>query len=124
MEEKDILNAEKGNKESIKLTPKVVKIVSMKLETIGEKKSTKVIFSVKHPDKLELINISSVKYEVPGSLKHSGTWVNLDEDNKIRKGSALSILLDFMNIKTLRELEGKDINTAEDKSGYLCLKAY
>lgn len=124
METHEILNLETGTKESTALKPATVKIVNITIEEVGEKKNQKVVFSVKHPDKEELINISSVKYEFKGSLKVTGTWVNLDEDKKLRKGSALANLISFSGVSKLEELKDKDIGTAEDEKGYLCLKAY
>ena len=124
MEEQDILNLETGTKEVTTLSPKVVKIVKASIETVGEKGTKKAVFEVKHPDKEETVKISAVKYEQKGKLTVSGTWVNLDDDGLLRKGSALANLKDFLGVKTLKEVEGKEMNTAEDEKGYLCFKAY
>ena len=124
MEEQNILNTETGTKESVSLTPKVVKIVKLEVRKVGEKGNQKLVCSVKHPDKEELIDISAVKYESKGKLVSTGLWINLDEDRKIRKGSALAEFMKHLNISKPSELEGKDINTAEDEKGYLCFKAY
>ena len=55
-----------------------------------------------------------------------GLWCQLDEDSKFQKGSAVSELLNFLNVNSLSELEGKEINAIEqsENSEYLCLKAY
>ena len=124
MEEQDILNLETGTKESINLTPKEVNIVKVTIREVGDKKIQKAVFSVKHPDKEEPIEISSIKWENKGKLDVSGSWVNLDEDKKLRKGSALAVTLAVKDAKTLKELEGQNFQTAEDDKGYLCLKAY
>ena len=127
MEEQEILNLETGTKEIQALKPAKVKIVKVRVSDIeiGSKINKKVICEVKHPDREETIEISSVKIErTKGKLQVSGLWVNLDEDNKIRKGSALAIFKDFYGAKTLKELEGKEADTTEDEGGYLCFKAY
>lgn len=124
MEEQEILNLETGTKESVSLTPKEVKIVKVSIREVGDKKIQKAVFSVKHPDKEEPIEISSIKWENKGKLDVSGSWVNLDEDKKLRKGSALAVALALKNAKTLKELQGQSFQTAEDDKGYLCLKAY
>jgi len=125
MEEQEILNIETGTKEIITIEPKPVKIVKIEVQLVGEKKNKKAVFEVKHPDKEETIHISAVKYEKKGSLEFSGTWINLDEENKLRKGSATANLLAFFNVKSLKEFEGKEnIPTIQDEKGYLCFKTY
>lgn len=113
-----------GTKEAQQLTPKNVKIVQARIEEVGEKKNKKVVCSVKHPDREDTIDISSVKYEVKSSIKVSGLWLNLDEDGLIRKGSALALMLEKFGCSNIKELEGKDVPTSEDDKGYLCIKAY
>lgn len=120
----EILKAETGTKEAAKLEPKKVKIENVDIVEVGEKKNKKLVCSVKHPDSQDLIQISAVKYESKGKLQVTGLWVNIDEDDKIRKGSALAILMQFLNAKFALELEGKEVDTSEDEKGYLCLKAY
>ena len=123
-EEQDILNLETGTKESVTLSPKNVKIVKVEVQTVGEKGNQKLVCEVKHPDKEEPIKISAVKHESKGKLVTTGLWVNLDEDKKIRKGSALAEFMKFLNVSKPSELVDKEINTAEDEKGYLCFKAY
>lgn len=123
-ETQEILGKGIGSKEATALKPKKVKIVGVRIAEVGEKKNKKLVIIVKHPDKTENIEISSVKYEVKGSLKTSGLWINLDEDELLRKGSALALLLEFLGVSAPIELTGKEINTAEDDKGYLMLKAY
>lgn len=126
MEEQiDLLHLETGTKEATTLEPKKVKIVKISVEEVGDKGNKKAVFEVKHPDKEETIRISSVKYETKtGKLSVSGTWVNLDDEDKLRKGSALANLIAFLNCKVLKEVEGKEAETSKDDSGYLCFKAY
>ena len=125
MEQQDILELEEGTKEIELLKPEKVKIVKVTVEQVGEKKNDKLICSVQHSGNDDPIQISRVKYETKGNvLKSVGLWVNLDEDNKIRKNSALSVLMNFLNVKKPKELEGKEIETTAEDTGYLCLKAY
>ncbi len=124
MEEQEILNTPMGEKEIVTLKPTKVKIVKVEVEQVGEKKNNKLICSVKHPDKEETIKISSVKYENKGKLDVVGLWVNFDEDKKIRKGSALAVLMSFLEVRIPKELEGKEVETTTDEKGYLVFKAY
>ena len=124
MEEQDILNTETGDKEAVSLKPTTVKIVSVSTQEVGEKKNTKLVCSVKHPDRDEPVNISSVKFENKGKLDVVGLWVNLDEDKKLRKGSALAVLMAFAKASSPKGLVDKEVMTAEDDKGYLCFKAY
>ncbi|MHA1225360.1 MAG: hypothetical protein ACTSPV_01290 [Candidatus Hodarchaeales archaeon] len=125
MEEQEILNLETGTKETQQLKPANVKIVKIRIENIDVKgkSNQKAVFEVKHPDKEETIEISSVGYRRGRELKVAGLWISLDEDNKLRKGSALAILKDFYNCRTLSEMVGMEIPTLEDEKGYLCFKA-
>ncbi len=94
------------------------------IKTVGDKGSNKVVCLVKHPSKTEEIQLSSVKFENKGKLETSGLWVNLDEDKKIRKNSALAVLLKHLVAADIEALENKEIMTVEDESGYLAFKAY
>lgn len=128
MEAQEMLNLETGTKEVVTLTPKTIKIEKVEIVPVqpGDKKiGDKLVCSVKHPDKEELIQISAVKYEGKNNkLAVSGLWVNLDEDKKIRKGSALALFMAYVGARTPKELEGREINTTTDDSGYLAFKAY
>lgn len=129
METQDKLDKGIGTKETIALKPANVKIVDVKVEMQKNKEGKdvgeKVICTVKHPDKEETIEISSVKYENKSSkLVVTGIWYKEDEDKLLQKGSALSTLLNFLAAKTLRELIGKEVATVLDEKGYLCFKAY
>ena len=124
MEEQELLNKSIGTKENIKLKPEKVKIVKVEVVKVGDKGSTKVVCNIKHSAKEELVKVSEVKFESKGKLDIVGLWGNLDEDKQIRKGSALAVLMSFLNCKTPKEMEGKEIQTVEDELGYLCFKAY
>ena len=126
MEEQDILKTETGTKEMVTLKPEKVKIVKVEVQEVDikGKMNRKVSCSVKHPSKEELINLSAVKYEKANKLQVTGLWVNFDEDNKIRKGSALADFIKFLDVNTPIELEGKEVMTTNDDKGYLCFKGY
>ena len=113
-----------GTEEAITLKPAILKIEKVETQTLGEKKSKKVVCYCKHPDNAELIQISSVKYEIKGKLETAGLWVNLDNKGLIRKGSALAVFLTQYNCKTAEELANKEIPTITDEKGYLVFKAY
>lgn len=124
VENQEKLDKKIGTREQEKLKPATVKIEKVKIEEVEKAKSEKVVCSVKHPDKEELIDISAVKYEKNGKLVSVGLWYNEDSDKLIAKSSALAVLLNFAKVETVRELEGKEIMTAEDEKGYLVFKAY
>lgn len=107
--------------ERVSLKPAKVKIVKATIEPT--KKSKKVVFEVKHPDREETIHISSVAYIVEREVKVSGTWLNLDKENKLQKGSALVVLLQRLGAATVEASAGKEIDTELD-GNYLCFKAY
>ena len=123
-ETQDILNKKVGDKEAETLKPEKVKLVGAKIVEVGDKKNQKVSISVKHSARDELIDISSVTYIVKGSVKSSGLWLNFDEDDNIRKGSALAVFLNNAGVETIGDLAGKDYMTTLDEKGYLTFKAY
>jgi len=124
LETQDMLELEEGTKEIELLKPEKVKIVKVEIIEVGDKKNKKLVCSVNHPGKPDPIQISRVKYEQKGALKTVGLWVNLDEEEKIRKNSALAILMNFLQVKKPSELLHKEIETVAEDTGYLCLKAY
>lgn len=114
-----------GNEEAqTQLKPENVKILSVKIDEVGQKKSKKLICMCKHPTKEEPIHISEVKYEVKGKLETSGLWFNKDSKGLLKKGSALAIFLQAQGCKIAEELINKEISTTTDDKGYLCFKAY
>lgn len=124
MEDQEKLSKKIGTKEPKKLKPENVKIERVRIEKIEKAKGEKVVCSVKHPDREEMIDVSSVKFEKNKKLVSSGLWYNEDEDGLIAKSSALAILMNSIKAETIKELEGKEIRTVEDEQGYLCFKAY
>lgn len=124
METQEDLDNKIGTKEQEKLKPEKVKIVKVGLEKPEKAKSQKVVCSVQHPDRNESISISSVKFEKNGKLVTVGLWYNKDEEGFIPKSSALAVLMNFLKVETIRQLEKQEIWTAEDDKGYLCFKAY
>jgi len=129
MEEQDILNLETGTKEIESLKSSMVNIVKISVETVKKKGEdtiigNKAVFEVKHPAREELIKISSIKYKKKDQFVVSGSWINLDEDNKLRKGSVLANFIGFNNKTFLNELLTEYIETVEDGMGFLCFKSY
>ena len=124
VETQDELKTEIGNEEAVVLKPATVKVLNITIEEVGEKKAKKAVFEVKHPDSVEPIHISGMKYEMKGQLKVVGTWINKDSKGLIRKGSALAILIQTYTCKTVEELKGKEIPTILDEKGYLVFKVY
>ena len=114
-----------GTEEAITLKPSIVKVLSVKIEIVGEKKKAKkIVCEVKHPDKEEPIHISALKFEYKGKLEVSGLWLNTDSKGLIRKGSALAVFLQAVGSKDISGLENREIQTTTDDKGYLCFKAY
>ena len=110
--------------EGKRLEPKKVKIVKVEIVEVGEKKNRKVNCSVLHPDYSEgMITISSVSYLRDKKIVNTGLWFNLDKEENIQKGSALAVFLTKTNSKSLKELEGKEVDT-DLEGNYLCFKAY
>jgi hypothetical protein len=116
-----------GTKENVSLKPANVKILGFKVEMQRDKNNQevgeKVSVIVKHPDKPENIGISSVSFKKGKEIKTSGLWFNLDE-GLIPKQSALANFLQFLKVKNLNEITGKDVPTELDERGYLTFKAY
>src|SRR3990167_8314185 len=101
-----------GTKETTKLKPANVKIVKVEIVTVGEKGSNKVVCHAKHPDAELTIAISSVKYvNKQQKLVTTGLWVNLDDEKKIKKGSAFALFLSLLSCANVEALEGRDCLT-------------
>jgi hypothetical protein len=132
METQNLLEKEVGTLEKPKLLPKIVTIASVQIQTTTkdnkEMKTPLAFLECIHPDKKadELIKLSKVKYLDGDNVKTVSLWVQLDADGNIQKSSAIDVLLNFKVCKSLKELEGKKIETIEESkdSSYLCLKAY
>ena len=130
METHELLKTEIGTKETTILNPSKVKIVSVEIQTKtkdGKEMDTPLVhFNCKHPDREDLISLSKVKFERNGKLEVVGLWAQLDEDNKFKKSSAVSAVMNFLSVSTLEEVYGKEIETTKqsEDNTYLCLKAY
>ena len=124
-EQKTILETEIGTieKEMTQLEPKNVKIVRILVENIEKAKSDKVIFECEHPDAEKTIKISSVSYIEGNQVATTGTWVNLDKDNKIQKGSALALLMNWAKVEKVTAMANQDMVTCLEGK-YLAFKAY
>ena len=109
METQSELQIEIGTEEATSLKPANIKVVEVKVEEVGDKKSKKLICVCKHPDKNEPISISAVKYENKGKLEVSGLWLNKDSKGLLRKGSALAVFLQENGCQTASQLVGKEI---------------
>jgi len=130
METQEILDKEIGTQEKQMLKPSKVKVVSVRIKdktNEGKEMKTPLLeLRCKHPDNEELIDFTKVKLERNGQLIVASTWISLDDDKKIQKSSTIASLLNFLNIKTIKELYNKEIDTIEQskENKYLCLKAY
>ena len=113
-----------GTKEVESLKPAKVRIVDVVVEEVGKNNNKKVVCTCKHPDREEKIKLSGVKYNLKDKLVTSGLWLNRDEDDLIRKGSALANFMEHIEAKTLLEMVTKEVHTTTDDKGYLCFKAY
>ena len=130
MEIQDILKTSVGTKEVPKLKPAKVVIASMRIRNEtkkGEKMYTPLlIFECKHPEKEELISLNNVKFEKGGKLKSVALWIKLDDEQKFKKGSAVSAVLTYLGVENLEQVIGKEMETVlqGEDSQFLCLKAY
>jgi hypothetical protein len=118
-----------GTKEKVGLKPAKVKISNVRVDPQKDKNTGKIypdkaIFTVIYPGREETVDISSIKWEVKNQLKVSGAWFTKDEDGKLQKGSALSTLLTFLKVNTLKECIGMEADTVLDENGYLTFKAF
>ena len=125
MESQNELEIGIGTKEATTLKPAQVRIVDVRIVEVGEKRNKKLVCDVKHPDKLETIKISAVKYEKnKGQLEEVGLWINKDEDSLIAKGSALAVFMNSLHATTLNDLKDKEVLTTDGERGFLCFKVY
>jgi hypothetical protein len=128
----DILKSGIGNldKKSNALKPAKVTITEILVKdkkNNGETMDTPLIeFMVKHPDNEELIKLSKVKQLINDKVSCNSTWLTFDAEDNIQKDMPLSRLMNFLNVKTLDELKGKEIDTLEESETvhFLALKAY
>ena len=129
--EEDILNKPIGKIEKTSIKPAIVTISGVVIKTHKSDGTLMKVPSasilVIHPEKKEEpMAISKVTYVDGKVIKTAGLWVQLDADNNIQKSSAIDRLLKYLKCSTLKEIEGKIIDTVQesDDSKYLSLKAY
>lgn len=122
--ETDDMNLGIGNEEATALKPAKVKIERVEIKKVGEKNHEKLNCICKHPDKDETLQLSTIKYESKGKLQATTLWFNKDSKGLIQKGSALATFLNYMDVKAIREIVGKEVDTVLDDKGYLCFKIY
>jgi len=128
----DILNTKTGNNQRPKgtVSPAKVTIASVVVKTKdkeGKKMTTPLAqFMVKHPEKDDLIILSKVQLIENKKIINKGFWVETDDDGNFFKGSAVSVVLEYLKCDTLSDTYGKEMDTIEEseESPYLCLKAY
>ncbi len=130
-EDIDYLNKQSGTIEKPSINPAIVTIVNVVIKT---KKSDGTPMKIPaanvfvlHPDKKdEPIGISKITYLDGKTLKTAGLWVQLDDDKNIQKGSAIDRLLKYLKCSTLKDIEGRIIDTVQESedSKYLSIKAY
>ena len=122
MDEQEILNLGVGTKEPEKLQPKDVQVEGIRVENVP-KYGEKIVLVCKHPDREDVLQISSIKFAKGDKITTSGLWFNTDEDGQIQKGSAVATLLGYYKVPKLGELTGQTLSTTYDSEGYLCIKA-
>jgi len=110
------------------IMPKKVKIEEYKISSVekdGKKIGDKLTLLVKHPSVTDrLIEVSQAKYQNGDKLKVSGLWIKLDSDLKLPYKSAVANMLRSLSATNIKDLVGKEVDTAADESGYLVIKAY
>ena len=118
-----------GTKEAERLSAEPVVIAGARIEAVknkeGKEVGDKVICTCKHPSQEDMIDISKVKYLKNEKIVEHALWFNKEKsEDKIVKNSALAFFMVHVGASTVSELEGKKIETTQDKEGYLCFKAY
>ena len=125
----DELDTPIGTKEPAKLAAGSVMVTHITIESPKEGSKAKLVrFHCKHPDKDEEIVLSEIKVKkVQGNnetIKLDTLWWNLDDEGKVRKGSAVNQVLNFYKKESLRQFEGTTIATEQKATGFLAIKAY
>lgn len=127
MEKDQKLNTEVGTEEGgVKLEAKPVKVISLDIapQEFNGKPSEQLIVMVKHPDKPEPFQIYSVSYLKGTAIKSVGFTIYYDSQGKLLKGTAIAEVLRLYNLKTIKDLLNKDLQTVMNTKGYLSVKAY
>ncbi|MFA6190638.1 MAG: hypothetical protein WC711_04000 [Candidatus Staskawiczbacteria bacterium] len=133
MSEEDILTKKIGNKEFKSLSAKPVIVLGETVEIVlgkvgtknaGKEVGKKLVLICKHEEREEPVKLSSIVSIVGKTVKSSTLWINLDEDKNIQKGSMIDVLLDKYKVETIKDLEGKKLDTELDENKFLVIKAY
>ena len=119
-------------KEKPKLKAKAVVVVRHEIVTVPAKEGTKlkddkqkVVLCCKHPDRVDPVELSRVKYERQGKMQNNALWLSTDEDGNIAYDSALANLMRFYEVEELEQIDGKTIQTVTDNdTGFLIVKSY
>jgi hypothetical protein len=123
MTEEDFLNKKAGSLEPKKLEPKEVQVSNVRIDDI-QNKYKKAVFTVIHPDSIEVVELSSITFLKDRKVGTVGAWIKLDEVGDFQKGTALAILLEYYKLSSLKDILGKKIMTELDDKKYLTIKAY
>jgi hypothetical protein len=115
-------------KEPEPLKPQRVKIEAVDIEPVsksnGDFVGNKLVFSVKYPDMETPIKISQAKIQKGDKVKVVGTWFNPEDDAyEIPFNSAVAHILRLLDVGTIPECIGKEIDTTSEGS-YLVFKVY
>lgn len=118
-----------GVKDIKRLEPNPCKVLGVGKVSLNNKKRPgeiieKIVFSCKHPERETPIEFSDCQLISKKEVVIRPTWLFLDEDGSVQKGSTLAQVLFFYQAKNLNEMVGKEVKTAVDDRGYICLKAY
>lgn len=115
-----------GNIESVKLKPAKVKIVGLKIESVGTKGNKKLNIEVLHPDSVDkTIKISSAKViNAKDKLEVTTLWFNKDSEGKLTKNSTLSKFIKFLGGNCIKDLLNKEVDTILNEDNYLTFKGY
>ena len=127
----DYLNAKVGEKEGSKaLEPKPIVVASVTIQTENKDGETMenplANIHCKHPDKEDLIKLTSIKWLNGEKMAVSALFITADDEGLFMKDSGIARLLKFVKTDTLSDLVGKTIDTVKqlETSRYLCLKCY
>ena len=128
----DFMNKKSGSIEQVsnQLIPARVTIVSIiqKTEKPDGTKFKVPILQIlcKHPEKDEPISISKIKILPEDKVITKTTWVVLDSNEDIQKGSSVDDILNFLEIDCLADAVGKELDTVSESkdSHFLCLKLF
>lgn len=122
------LNVGSAEPDKTKLTAKDVQVKAVAVSPVkgsmGRPDWKKVVLSVKHPDREELISVSQVKIEKDNQTRIVAMAIDLDKEGKLAKWSALAQMLKFYNVSDISKLKDITLKTVEDSKGYLVIKAY